>query len=396
MKAQVPEVHLRKNIVLFLLPFFIMGCASYDKYHYDQARAFDTVGAYEQYLEKYPKGRYRTAALSAMDDLTFRKAEAHGAVLDYRHYLSKFPNGKHCKEALSAIDEFSFRWAENQNTLTAYENYVSSFKDGGAHFEEALWRLAELEGTKEAFIKFSRKFPYSHKRILAKAKIAYFDAKKYQSIKSLTLFFNLYHKHYPSTISGAEYNEILALLSELAQTKERPEFNILLFKETREKKYLQWGLDHRHKVANAEDESIFAAEFPELYFDFKGCGLQENDDDSRIVDGKMVPAYGCAMQSLADYGVYRIKLKLTINVTEETKFIRYYSQKNIKKKTEAVFREEEIIISEKSLERFQVIFPEIVVSEDKRNFFGNGEIVRRGIEGLPEHEILDVSLLEIN
>jgi len=72
------------------------GC---EKSDWKQAQKSRSVEGYEEYIGKYPRGKYVQAAWKRIERLEFRKAKSENTTASYREYLSQFPEGEHAKEA---------------------------------------------------------------------------------------------------------------------------------------------------------------------------------------------------------------------------------------------------------------------------------------------------------
>lgn len=287
----------------------------------------------------------------------------------------------------ATLDNWHFNRAYNQNTINAYENYLRRCSPDCRHDEEAQWHIAKLKNTIASYSYFLRKYPRSNKKIQAKARISFLEARKSQSIDDIIKFINLYKEYSPDNITYSEYREVLSRLEKLAKRQKSAKGFVILYKETKDKKYLKFGQEYVDSVTNEEDESYFVTEFSEKYFDFKGCTTRPEE-----AINKSRPVYECIIESKAKFGNYNVRLKLSLQVDIKTKHYRFFTIKKIEEDKEDIEIVKDITVTAGTQRTFVVEFEPIALISDKRVFKVFGEVIERDIVDLPRHEFLDVKL----
>ncbi|MCH8549545.1 MAG: hypothetical protein LAT80_11775 [Balneolaceae bacterium] len=76
---------------------------------YNRAISENTPGAFRNYLNQFPNGRYRAEILNLLDNAVYGQARSEGTRSAYNGYLREFPNGRHAREAQSRINNIDAR-----------------------------------------------------------------------------------------------------------------------------------------------------------------------------------------------------------------------------------------------------------------------------------------------
>ncbi|MDR0755280.1 MAG: hypothetical protein LBF04_07820 [Prevotellaceae bacterium] len=100
-------------------------------------------GKYDDYLEKYPYGKY----ITELDDIIWEKTKETNKKEKYDDYLKKFPNGKHRYLAelfFWNTDSKAWNEARKQNTSVAYKKYLKLYPNGN-HVKQAEKLLIDME-----------------------------------------------------------------------------------------------------------------------------------------------------------------------------------------------------------------------------------------------------------
>jgi tetratricopeptide (TPR) repeat protein len=125
----------------------------------------NTLAAYYEYVEKFPKSPYKKVAQNKIveleEDEKWSQTEILGTPLAYSNYVKAYPLGKYLSKANAKIYEFKrFKedndmWASvcNIDTLGKYQDYLRIFPKG-CHVDEAYAKIKELSVS----IKSKRKF----------------------------------------------------------------------------------------------------------------------------------------------------------------------------------------------------------------------------------------------
>jgi hypothetical protein len=113
-----------------------------DRHLYEYVVTTNTIEACEQYLEKYKdEGNYKREVQKQLEDIIWKEANTTRI---YDNYLKKYPRGKYSDEAKEKIEkqkerEEALKWntetkawkeATSQNTSTAYKKYLKLYPYG--------------------------------------------------------------------------------------------------------------------------------------------------------------------------------------------------------------------------------------------------------------------------
>lgn len=143
---------------------------------YEQAKASNSITAYEEFLDKNPKSKYAGPAGQELDELyeerDWGKAQTDNTLEGYGEYLTTYPSGKFTVQARENIDNLTRKaWEQalNANTIEGYENFrktcpASKF-DGNAIDrieiirEEEAWNQSVEIGTIKGYEDFLSNYP---------------------------------------------------------------------------------------------------------------------------------------------------------------------------------------------------------------------------------------------
>jgi len=120
---------------------------------------FDTAGAYQTYLKKYPNGIFSDLArdrLKAMEteQESWRSTIKLDTISAYDDYLRKYPKGSFSDiargrvKAIQAEEEF-WKSTSKLNTAAAYEDYLRKYPEG-SNSENARDRLKAIQAARES------------------------------------------------------------------------------------------------------------------------------------------------------------------------------------------------------------------------------------------------------
>jgi len=104
----------------------------------------DSISGYEEYLKKYPEGKFAPEANQRLHDLYWERTFANVNRASFELYLKKFPEGKYSKNAEYRIERFIWAEAEDKKTdVDLYRNYLDRYP-AGQYADKAKERIEEL------------------------------------------------------------------------------------------------------------------------------------------------------------------------------------------------------------------------------------------------------------
>lgn len=92
-----------------------------------QAQSSDTVVSYEEYLGRYPDGRYVAQARERRDFLRYRSAVEANTIAAFEDCLRHSGAGVWKQQAWTRLEEMMYRDALRENTASAYATYLRRF-----------------------------------------------------------------------------------------------------------------------------------------------------------------------------------------------------------------------------------------------------------------------------
>ena len=139
----VKEKRWFKEVLLFVIIFaFISSCATMHR-NWEAAKSTDTIQAYEEFLKRYPEGKFSDEACSRLEELYFQRATKANTIEVYREFLKRYPWGRFSDKARSRLEELYFQRASKTNTIEAYEEFLKHYPKG-RFSEKACSRIKKL------------------------------------------------------------------------------------------------------------------------------------------------------------------------------------------------------------------------------------------------------------
>lgn len=205
--------------------------------------ADNTVKMYEEYILRYPSGRYVAKAKSriryrnAKDLKCWLETEKAGTPDSYLRYKNQYPDGKYIGLATQKLEEFlkadnnAWQKACSIGTVESYTKYLQDFpsgvhaKDAMARIETIYWKNAQEADTAESYQSYLTHFSYGAYTTRAKNRIKQIEeelklwnyAEKEKTISS----YNLYLKKYPDGKHKNEANRRIKSLVERLKRRKR-------------------------------------------------------------------------------------------------------------------------------------------------------------------------------
>ena len=105
-----------------------------------------SVESYNNYVEKYPTGKYKGDAEEKTENLIWEKAVKNNSVESYNNYLEKYPAGKYANDGITRrdalVDERQWKLTKKEASLSAYKHYAQTYT---IHIKEAESVMSEME-----------------------------------------------------------------------------------------------------------------------------------------------------------------------------------------------------------------------------------------------------------
>lgn len=171
---------LIEMLVIFGLLLVLVGCATAGR-DWQQASRQDTVGAYQQFLQKYPnadqasQARLRLKLLQS--EAAWKRAESANTVAAYNAFLSQYPNSTHAIDATQRRNSLVATYNKKTTAYNAKMKAKLSAYTLGKTTEAAFWNdwRNTMIGPRYSIIEFSinansavYKIGYSPVRVLDK------------------------------------------------------------------------------------------------------------------------------------------------------------------------------------------------------------------------------------
>ena len=150
--------------------------------NYEKAKQSDTIGAYEDYLDAYPKSKYREEIQKQLEYLyeerSWRTAIYKNTVEYYKSFIERYPKSKYVSIANKNInvlrEENAWNSAIEENTINAYKSYLIIFPNGKYLLQAKSkllelqdkydWHISESDDSIEKYKEYLEKHPYGKYR----------------------------------------------------------------------------------------------------------------------------------------------------------------------------------------------------------------------------------------
>jgi outer membrane protein assembly factor BamD (BamD/ComL family) len=190
-----------KSMLATLCCIMLTGCAVTKQY--EKAVATNTITAYENYIQKFPKSKYNPDVKQRLfvlrDNAAYNTAYQQNTISSYEKYLYNFPNGnetnrKFANEKLKILKkekEETDNWTltKDKDDIASYEAFMKSYPNSKRTYEARTriaelkdlqsWQLAQNQNTIESYSTYVSAYPRGKYASIAKEKIEKLKEEKY-------------------------------------------------------------------------------------------------------------------------------------------------------------------------------------------------------------------------
>ena len=99
---------------------------SQSKKKWEQTQSLNSITAYEEFIKKYPDGKYTELARQGLEQLEFMNAKQLSTVKAYEGFLKKYPSSKNSELAKQNLEQLEFLAVTKQNTVAAFEDFIKT------------------------------------------------------------------------------------------------------------------------------------------------------------------------------------------------------------------------------------------------------------------------------
>ena len=175
------------SLIILVLVLIISSCGVKKKY--EKTKAFNSITAYEKFLERYPDSKYSRIARDELkvlyEDRAWKNANYYNTISRYKIFISEYPKSKYISRAEKKIQAIEEEQAWNHsrliNSTFAYDNFLKSYPKSKFAYEarnriknlkeEKDWYNTEKVGSIGAYKNHIKKYPYGKYSTKAKKKI---------------------------------------------------------------------------------------------------------------------------------------------------------------------------------------------------------------------------------
>ncbi len=180
-----------------------------DKSAWEKAQKENTLGAYDKYLEKFPKGEFSSKAKTEEAKLLINEAKTGNPIESFDKYNKRFPNGKN----KNLFDPLVYNYILSQDSVELFDEYIKRFPDGqfSGQFEQSIFDNVRAGKSSMDFSDFVAQFPNSN-YIMEIDSLLFDSAMKYKST-------NIYEEYLATLPNGIHKPEIDTAYEKALYTK---------------------------------------------------------------------------------------------------------------------------------------------------------------------------------
>lgn len=133
--------------------------------HYETAAQKNDPDALRSFIEDYPDSELATAAAEKLEEAEYKRALSMNSIEYYDRFLKNYPNSEKVKEITSLRNKKAFEMAQFLNSVESYTKFIKQYPDAEqvAEAREIRNKLAYQEAleqnTPQAFQEFVRNYP---------------------------------------------------------------------------------------------------------------------------------------------------------------------------------------------------------------------------------------------
>jgi len=131
---------MKKKLIVLICLFLILGCGK-EKELFEKTEKTNTIEAYEAFLQKYPKSKYKPQIDSILVELAYEQAILINTIEAFENYQQKYPASKYSADINARIEWIKID--ENPNKAT-YEEYIKNNPDS-RYVNKAKLRIKQLD-----------------------------------------------------------------------------------------------------------------------------------------------------------------------------------------------------------------------------------------------------------
>jgi outer membrane protein assembly factor BamD (BamD/ComL family) len=192
---------ISKSIFVILCCILLIGCAATKQYK--ESVKTNTISVYENYLQKFPKSKYKSDVEQRLyvlrDNTAYSDAVRKNTISSYEEYIRNFPNGneiniklaKQKLETLKREKAEADNWilTKNKDQIESYEAFIKSYPNSKRNYEAQTrivelkdlksWQIAQDQNTIESYTAYINAYPIGKYTTIAKSKIEQIEEEKY-------------------------------------------------------------------------------------------------------------------------------------------------------------------------------------------------------------------------
>ncbi len=116
------------SFLLLILFFLIVSCNSKKK-EWENTKQVNTIAAYEEYINSYPKAVYSDSARIIIEGIHYNIAVDSNTVTAYNNYLEKYPSGQFTDQVKEKLLDVEWENVKALNSLESYKEFISKYPE---------------------------------------------------------------------------------------------------------------------------------------------------------------------------------------------------------------------------------------------------------------------------
>jgi formylglycine-generating enzyme len=161
------------RVILIGTIYLLLSTMSFgqSKRTWEKTKSTNSITGYENFIIKYPEGKYTALAKQNLDSLAFSLAKQENTIESYNFFLQHYKNSSYILEANKRLDDLYYKKVVDEGTVKAYESFLEQRKNSsytaeikeflGLFYMERAWiKTTEINEINE-YERFLNQYPNS-------------------------------------------------------------------------------------------------------------------------------------------------------------------------------------------------------------------------------------------
>lgn len=157
---------MKKIFLYFVFLLCTVSVFGQSKKTWEKTKSINSISAYEDFIKKYPNGKFTPFAKLRIDSLAYIAAVNINTISSYKKYLQDYPIGKYKSNAFALSDSLEYEQVKSENKLEICQAYLTNYRGGKYRknvlsiMEPHLILWAKSLNTEDSYKEYLLMYPY--------------------------------------------------------------------------------------------------------------------------------------------------------------------------------------------------------------------------------------------